>query len=69
MVYSKRIDLFTVTVILVCIGIVMIYSASSIYALEKYKDSFFFLKRHLTFLFIGLLLINLGFDEIAARVV
>jgi cell division protein FtsW len=31
----------------------MIYSASSIYAWEKYKDSFFFLKRHLSFLFIG----------------
>jgi cell division protein FtsW len=34
-------------------GIVMIYSASSIYALEKYKDSAFFLKRHLSFVLIG----------------
>ena len=32
----------------------MIYSSSSIYAWEKYKDSFFFLKRHLSFLAIGL---------------
>jgi cell division protein FtsW len=39
--------------ILVCIGVVMIYSSSSIYAWEKYKDGFFFLKRHLSFLFIG----------------
>jgi cell division protein FtsW len=31
----------------------MIYSASSIYALERHKDSFFFLKRHVSFLFIG----------------
>jgi cell division protein FtsW len=34
----------------------MIYSASSIYALERYKDGFFFLKRHLSFLLIGALL-------------
>ncbi|MFH0826675.1 MAG: putative lipid II flippase FtsW [Candidatus Omnitrophota bacterium] len=56
MVRSIRINLFTVTVILICIGIVMIYSSSSIYALERYKDSFFFLKRHLSFLLIGVLL-------------
>jgi len=31
----------------------MIYSASSIYALDKFKDGMFFLKRHLLFLFIG----------------
>ncbi|MDI6758840.1 MAG: putative lipid II flippase FtsW [Candidatus Omnitrophota bacterium] len=42
-----------VTVILICIGIVMIYSSSGIYAWEKYKDSFFFLKRHFSFLVIG----------------
>jgi len=51
-----RLNLFTVTVILISIGIVMIYSASSIYAWEKYKDSLFFLKRHLSFLVVGLLL-------------
>ena len=34
----------------------MIYSASSIYALEIYKDSFFFLKRHLSFILIGTIL-------------
>jgi cell division protein FtsW len=51
-----RINLFSVTVILICIGIVMIYSASSIYAAERYKDSAFFLKRHLLFLLIGAVL-------------
>lgn len=51
-----RINLFSVTIILVCIGIVMIYSASSVYAGETYKDQFFFLKRHLSFLLIGGLL-------------
>jgi cell division protein FtsW len=34
----------------------MIYSSSSIYAWEQYKDGFFFLKRHLTFLLIGAIL-------------
>ena len=56
MARNIRINLFTVSIILICIGIVMIYSASSIFAAERYKDSFFFLKRHLSFLAIGLLL-------------
>ena len=34
----------------------MIYSSSSIYAWERYKDGFFFLKRHLVFLIIGAVL-------------
>ena len=33
----------------------MIYSASSIYAWERYKDSLFFLKRHISFLLIGVI--------------
>ena len=53
MVRNIRISLFTTTVILICIGIVMIYSASSIYAWERYEDGFFFLKRHMVFLVIG----------------
>ena len=56
MVRNIRINLFTVSVILICIGIVMIYSASSIYACERYKDGFFFLKRHISFLIIGVFL-------------
>lgn len=54
--WNTRINLFTTTVILICIGIVMIYSASSIYAWERYKDGSFFLKRHISFLVIGLFL-------------
>lgn len=45
-----------VTFILICVGIVMIYSASSIYAWERYHDSAFFLKRHISFLVIGIML-------------
>ncbi len=56
MTKSLKLNIFTVSVILICIGIVMIYSASSIYAWERYGDGFFFFKRHLVFLFIGMLL-------------
>jgi cell division protein FtsW len=55
-VRKTRINLLTVSVVLVCIGIVMIYSSSSIYAWERYQDSFYFLKRHLSFLCVGVLL-------------
>ncbi len=48
-----RIRLFMATILLICIGIVMIYSASGIYASERYHDEFFFLKRHLSFILIG----------------
>jgi len=44
---------------LVAIGIVMIYSASAIYAHEKMKDSAYFLKRHLVYLVLGALLARL----------
>lgn len=41
------------TLILVAIGVVMIFSASAIYANEQMKDSAYFLKRHLVYLAIG----------------
>ena len=56
MVRKTRINLLTISVVLVCIGIVMIYISSSIYAWETYHDSFYFLKRHLSFLTVGILL-------------
>lgn len=56
MVRNIRLNLFTLTVILICVGIIMIYSSSSIYAWERYHDGFFFLKRHLAFLLIGVML-------------
>lgn len=56
MVRKTRINLLTISIVLVCIGIVMIYSSSSIYAWEKFGDSFYFLKRHLFFLAAGVVL-------------
>jgi cell division protein FtsW len=59
-----RLAIVIVTLILISIGIVMIYSSSSIYAKEVFGDGMFFLKRHLVFLFIGLLccLVTMSFD-------
>ncbi|MFH0935346.1 MAG: putative lipid II flippase FtsW [Candidatus Omnitrophota bacterium] len=53
---KAKLNIFSVCIILIAIGIVMIYSASSIYAWERYGSGFFFLKRHLAFLAIGLFL-------------
>ncbi len=43
-------------VALTCLGVVMVYSASSIMAVRKYSDSFYFLKRQGIFAAAGLLL-------------
>ncbi len=51
---SVRISLFMIVAILVCLGVVMIYSASAIYAHGNMDDSMYFLKRHLLYLLIGL---------------
>jgi cell division protein FtsW len=46
--------LLLVTLILVTIGTVMIYSSSSIIAMEKFKDGQYFLKKQLFFVLLGL---------------
>ena len=47
--------LLLVTLLLVVVGTAMIYSSSSIIALEKFKDSQYFLKKQLAFVFIGMI--------------
>lgn len=49
-----------ITAILVCVGIVMVYSSSSCYAYERYHDSAFYLKRHLTHFIIALVAAGLA---------
>jgi cell division protein FtsW len=49
-------NLLIVSAILLCVGIVIIYSASSCYAYEQYNDSAYYLKRHLMHFAFGLLL-------------
>jgi len=51
-----RSSIFLIVMILVSIGVVMIYSASAIYAYGKMGDSLYFLKRHLIYLAIGLVM-------------
>lgn len=46
--------LLLVTLLLVIVGTAMIYSSSSIIALEKFKDGQYFLKKQLLFVFLGL---------------
>ena len=48
-----RRSIFLVTVTLICVGIIMIYSASSIYAYSSMGDSLYFLKRHFLYLAVG----------------
>jgi cell division protein FtsW len=47
--------IFIAVTFLVSIGTLMVYSTSSVFALEKFGDANYFLKRHVVFLSIGLL--------------
>ena len=49
-------SIFVITLILIATGIVMIYSSSAIYAGETLGDSAFFLKKHISFVLVGFLL-------------
>lgn len=53
---QNRIYLAATFFCLICIGVVMIYSSSCVYAMQELKDSAYFLKRHLVFLGIGFIL-------------
>ena len=64
-----RVRLFIITFSLIAIGIVMIYSSSSLFAYEKYGDSAYFLKRHFLYMIIGIIgaMIFMSFDYIKLR--
>lgn len=47
--------LLTAILLLMGVGLVMVYSTSSIYSLKKFNDSFYFLKRQALFMCFGLL--------------
>ncbi|MDD5449854.1 MAG: putative lipid II flippase FtsW [Candidatus Omnitrophica bacterium] len=49
-------NIYIITAILICIGVIMVYSSSAMVAYERYKDSTYFLKRHCFYLLIGLAL-------------
>ena len=47
-----------VTLVLLIIGTVMIYSSSSIMAMERFNDGYYFLKKQLVFVFLGLVVMS-----------
>jgi len=51
---TPDIILLLVTLVLVTVGTAMIYSSSSILALERFKDGQYFLKKQIFFVFLGL---------------
>ncbi|MBU0744395.1 MAG: putative lipid II flippase FtsW, partial [Gammaproteobacteria bacterium] len=53
---QTRINLAAVIITLLCLGTIMIYSASAIYAYENLGDSLYYFKRHLLYLAAGLIL-------------
>ena len=55
---TPDIILLLVTLFLVIIGTVMIYSSSSIIALEKFKDGQYFLKKHIFFVATGIIMMT-----------
>ncbi len=57
---SVRSSIFTIVAVLVAIGVVMIYSASAIYAYGKMGDSMYFLKRHLLYVLVGVVMMLLA---------
>ena len=59
-----RISIVFIVSILIFLGVIMIYSSSGVYAMHELGDNLYFLKRHLLFLLVGLLLafLSLGFD-------
>src|ERR1041385_7019294 len=50
---ENRIYLASTVFCMICIGIIMIYSSSCVYAMQELHDSAYFLKRHLIFLSLG----------------
>ena len=56
---APDIILLLVTLILVTVGTAMIYSSSSIIALERFKDGQYFLKKQIFFVFLGLVIMVL----------
>ncbi|MDD5618257.1 MAG: putative lipid II flippase FtsW, partial [Candidatus Omnitrophica bacterium] len=60
-----RVYIILILSILLGIGVVMVYSSSSIYAWNNMKDSAYFLKKHIIYLFFGFILmfISMAIDH------
>ena len=51
-----RISIAAIFFLFICLGIIMIYSSSGVYALQQLGDSMYYLNRHLLFLAAGFIL-------------
>ncbi len=51
--------LFLATLALVCVGVVMVYSASAVVALERYQQPYFFVTRQVIWAVLGLTLLSM----------
>ncbi len=58
-IFFKKLNIYAVT-FLVTFGLLLQISASSVQGLNQYGDNFYFIKRHLASLVIGIILFNLG---------
>lgn len=51
-----RISIFMVVVILLCLGVVMVYSSTAVFSYDEYQTSAYFLHQHLLHLLLGIIL-------------
>src|SRR5262245_9920401 len=51
--------LLIITLLLLAVGVMMVYSSSAIFAQDRYQDSYYFLKREVLFAGLGLALLLL----------
>ena len=61
---TPDLPLFGVVVALVCVGVVMVYSASAIVAADRFHDPFFFLKKQFFWAVLGMCALWLGMGRI-----
>ncbi len=58
--YKANWSLLFPVILLIAIGIIMIFSTSSIVGFSNYNDSYFFIKRHIAYLFMGFIACFVG---------
>ncbi len=51
--------LFMATLLLICVSVVMVYSASAVYAMEKYHEPYFFLVRQAMWAALGMAMLGI----------
>ena len=54
------ISVLLLAVVLSCLGVIMVYSASAVVAGERFADGFHFLKRQGVFLIVGFILMSMA---------